>query len=157
MATAISGPTTQRKSWYCGRTTKPRLTAAQPRRVADRVLVGAPDHLGGVAHQQHQREGEQELHQVFLVVEVPEQQPFDHQCDDRQARGRCQHADEEGRTPGLGDGEDDVGPEHVEHAVREIDDPQHAEDQVEAGGNDEHVHGQRQAIERIQREHREGH
>jgi hypothetical protein len=37
--------------------------------------------------------------------------------------------------------------------VREIDHPQHAEDQVQAGGDDEHVHGQRQAIERVQREH----
>ena len=158
MAIAISGPTTQRKSWYCGRTTNAQVhRAAQPRRIADRILVGAPDHLCGVAHQQHDREGEQELHQVLLAIEVLQHQAFDHQRDHREARGRGEHADEEGSAPALGHREDDVGAEHVEHAVREIDDPQHAEDQVEAGGDDEHVHRQREAIERVQREHGERH
>ena len=94
---------------------------------------------------------------MLLVVEMAQQQALDHEGDQAERHGRCQHADEERRAPGLGHGEGDVGAEHVEHAVREVDHPQHAEDQIEAGGDDEHVHGQREAIERVQREHREGH
>ena len=124
----------------------------QSGRIRHAVLIGAPDHLGGVAGEQHQGEGEQQLHQRLSPVQVAKQQAFDRSGQQGQQRGRGGDADPEsprGRGGLRDNGVAGVGADHEEGAVGEVDDPQYAEDQRQSRGDDEQVHPQGQGVEEL--------
>ena len=73
-------------------------------------------------------------------------------------RGRDDAAPEAERTadPG-GEAVGDVGPQHIEGPVRDIDDAGDAEDQRQAGGDKEQPGGGGEPVERLEQECAEGH
>ena len=116
-------------------------------RIGDAVLVRPPDHLREIAEDEDHRERQEQLHQVLLVVDVPEKPPLDDDGQNRKARPRRGHAGPETQSERLRHRVEDVGAEHVERAVGEIDDPQHTENERKPRGDDEQVHPLRDGVE----------
>ena len=86
---------------------------------------------------------------MLLVVDEPEEPPLDHDGHDREPGRRPGYPGPEPELVRLGDRVEDVGAEHVERAVREIDDPEHPEDEGEPRGDDEEVHPLGDGVEHL--------
>ena len=86
---------------------------------------------------------------MLLVVDVLEEAALDDDRHDRKPEAGSGDAQPEIAGPFLGDGINDIGAEHVEGAMREVDDAQDAEDQRQAGGDDEQVHRLREGIHEL--------
>ncbi len=117
--------------------------AAQLGRTAHRLLLGAPDDLGHVAQDQHQGVGEEQLVELFLAVEVAEEHPLHDAAQRRDEQRGPQGGEPEAAAvepDPLHDLERGVGPQHVEGAVREVQHPQHAEDEREPRRDQEEEH-----------------
>ena len=108
--------------------------ALEPRRAATQQIARAPDQDHEILDHQGQAKGRQQLKQLRRMIDPPQQHHLDQHADrrDDQRRGNdaAPKADRAGKS--LGQRERDVGAEHVEGAMREIDDPRHAKDDRQA-------------------------
>ena len=133
--------------------------AAQARRArAEQVLV-APDPERGVVDDQQHREGREQLEEFGRLVDAPQQQDFDRGADRRDRKRREQQAAPESETAtDLGrNAVGDVDAQHVERTVRDVHDPRHAEDQRQAGADEEQAGGGGEPVERLKQEGVERH
>ena len=126
---------------------------------ADQVL-GAPGEERDVLDHQHDGEGGEKLEQLGRPVDAAQHQHFDQHAD--QADGeRGQHdrgPEAQGRAAErLDQAVGAVEAQHVERAVREIDDPRHAEDQRQAGRHQEQGRRGRQPVQELDDDGGEGH
>ena len=81
-------------------------------------------------------------------AEAPQEQRLEHEAEHAERKRRREHREPE-RTSGLDDGERDVRPEHVERAVREVDDIHHPEHEREARGENEKQGAERETVQRL--------
>ena len=126
--------------------------ASQDRRPLHGELLRAPQHLRGIAEDQHQRVGEQQLIELLAAIEMAQQQPLHHAAEDRDRERRAEHREPEASREPAEPERDlprHVGAEHVEAAVRKIEHAQHAEDQREPGRHDEQEHRGGEAAEEL--------
>jgi hypothetical protein len=94
---------------------------------------------------EHEAEGEQQFGDVAVVMHAPQAPHLDRRPDQRaQDRGQDQRRKE---TDELADGEGEIGADHVDAGVGEIEHAHHAEDQRQAAGQHEQQHAVDQAIE----------
>jgi hypothetical protein len=102
-------------------------------------LNSAEDDLGEIVDDENKGVGQQELVDLLLDVDPPQQARFDEHGDEGHAEGRRQHREEE--SPGPRDLQrdpvDEIRPEHVERAVGEVEDVEHAEDEGEPRRDEE--------------------
>ena len=128
---------------------EPAGKAWRPR---DGELLRAPDDLGDVAEDQHQRVREQQLVELLAAVQVAQEQPLDDPAQQRHGQGGTGHGDPEAHgvhAGPMGDLPGHVGADHVEAAVREVEHAQHAEDQRQSRGDDEQEHRRGQAAQAL--------
>ena len=113
--------------------------AAQARRARPEQVFRSPQPERGVVDDQHQREGGEQLEQFGRAINPPQQHDLDQRADDADdKRGGDDAAPEAERAADMGgEGIGDVGPQHIEGPVRDIDDAGDAEDQRQAGGDEE--------------------
>ena len=94
---------------------------------------------------EHQAEGEQQFGDMPVVVHAPQPPDLDRGADqpaqDRRDDQRRKEADE------LADGERQIGADHVDAGMGEIQHTHHAEDQRQAAGQHEQQHAVDQAVE----------
>ena len=111
--------------------------AAKSRRAAAEQIVRPPDQHHQVLDHQRQAEGRQQLKQFRRMIDPPQQHHLDQHADRRDDQGRNDDAAPESQRAGkpLGQRERDVSAEHVERAMREIDDPRHAENDRQPRGD----------------------
>ena len=117
--------------------------AGEPRRRGDAVDVVADEQAAQLLEHQDQRVGHQHLLQVVALVEEAEERPLEQVAEHR----REQHADDEHRVTNQSpnqrrEREREVGAEHVEAAVRQVDHAHDPEDQRQPAGDEE----QQQAV-----------
>src|SRR2546429_292042 len=79
---------------------------------------------------------------------VPQERRFEREAEHAERKRRGEHGEPEG-AGGLDDGERDVRPEHVERAVREVDDIHHPEHEREARGENEKQGAERETVQRL--------
>ena len=108
--------------------------APEARRAAAEQVARSPDQHHQILHHQGQAEGRQQLEQFGRVIDPPQQHHLDQHADHRHHQRRDHDAAPEPERAGkpLGQRERDIGAEHVERAMGEIDDPRHAEDDRQA-------------------------
>ena len=129
--------------------------AGETGRARPQDVERAPDLDHHVLHDQHHAEGGEQLEQLRHAIDAAQQDELHHHTDHPDRDGRQQHTEEEHRQAGIeieqagNDGDAEIGPQHVEGAVGEIDDPRDAEDDRQAGGNDEQRGGAGQPVERL--------
>ena len=114
--------------------------AREARRARADQLLGPPDRQRGVLDHQHDGEGGEQLEQFGGAIDA---------AQDADLEQRAQHSDDKARDddgapePERRAAEElhrrigDVESQHVERAVREVDDARDAEDQRQAGGHHE--------------------
>ncbi len=113
--------------------------AAQARRARAQEVLGTPQPQRRVVDHEHQREGGEQLEQFGDVIDAPQQHHLDHraECGDAERGGDdaapvTQPAADHGR-----DGVGEIDAHHVERAVGHVDDAGDAEDQRQAGADQE--------------------
>jgi hypothetical protein len=121
----------------------------QPGRPRPQQVLRPPDHHDEVLHHQGQPEGGEQLEQFRRFIDAPQQRRLDQRPDERHDEGRDDHAAIVAERPGelLGQGEGEVGPDHVERAVGEVHDARHAENDRQPRG---HQKQRRRAGEPVQ-------
>jgi len=122
-------------------------------RHAHHVIFGAVNRPHGVIEDQDEGVADQQLHQDVAAIDPAHEQPLEHDAErrDSQRPGRDRQREAAGQAVG---GEGEVGAEHIERAVGEVDDPEHAEDQRQAGRHQEQQHAHDQPGRRLR--HRTG-
>src|SRR3972149_2949614 len=151
-ASAMTSPKAITKSRYEGSVASPSVTEPAKRAGGG---VGphppAPDPLDEVLEEVDQPEREQHLVERRPAVERPQEPPLDERADqpDGQRRQEQRHPEAAGRRDQR---EARVHAEHVEGAVREVDDVEHAEDQREPDGEQEQQHAVGEAVQRLTEE-----
>ena len=135
--------------------TEPRRPGA---RGPEQIFV-APDPERRIIDDQQHREGGKELEQLRHLIDAAKQQNLDQRADDRdQQRGEHDGAPESEPTAHLGrDAVGNVDAQHVERAVGDVDDARDAEDQRQAGADEEQTGGGSKSVERLKQESVEGH
>jgi hypothetical protein len=110
------------------------------------LVVGAPDQLHHIAEHQHQAVGQQELIQRIGLVDRPQEDDLGGDTHDHHGERRDQQGGPEAAELEADPGEDEERAVHVERAVREIEDSEHAEDerkprrhQIDAGSDEQAV------------------
>src|SRR5947209_20452326 len=97
------------------------------------MRMRAPDRLLQFVEDEDHREGEQHLLQVIALIEMADEQPLDRETEEKRERD----TDDE-RTENVAERlrqrQRRVRAEHVERAVRQIDDPENAEDERPPAG-----------------------
>ena len=140
-APKTSGPTSGRNTVYCGTTGCPDLEAAlESRRARCEQVLRAPDRQHQILHDQRDAEGREQLEDLRRRVDPPQHETLDHDAGQRDRERREQQPAEERRRRGRQRGRDaerEVGAEHVERAVREVDDPRDAEDERQPAADEE--------------------
>jgi len=134
-----------------------RERAGQLGRPAHGFLLGAPEDLRGVAQDEAERVGEQELVELLLAVEVAEQHALDDAAQQRDPEGRAEGGDpEEARARPEPQHRlvRQIRAQHVEGAVREVQDAQHPEDQRQARRDQKQKHGSREAAQALREDKR---
>ena len=125
----------------------------------DQVLR-APDEQRDVLDHQHDGEGREQLEQFRRLVDAPQNQHLDQHADqpDRERRQDDRAPEAEGVRPSASIRRvGAVEAQHVERAVREIDDPRHAEDQRQAGRHQEQRRRGGQPVQELDDDAGEGH
>ena len=89
-----------------------------------------------------------DLVEVVAVIQVSEDQQFQHQPEDQRSRQRQREAGEEAAGHGS-EGCDEIGADHVLDAMREIDEIHHAKHQRQAGGDQEQDQPELQAVKNL--------
>ena len=124
------------------------IDADERRRHRDAVHVVAPDDAAQLLGDQDQAVGEQHLVEVVAPVEPADQQPLEQHAD----RDR-EHDAGGNREPqaaeALGERPREVGADHVEAAVREVDDPHDAEDQRQPARDQEQQQSVLDAVQQL--------
>jgi hypothetical protein len=112
--------------------TKTRGTGAQE-------ILGAPQPQRGVAEDEDEREGGEQLKQLGRTINSPQQHPLDQRPEQpHQDRGSDHAAPETDRPSGLvGHGRGQIGAKHVERAMRHVDDAGDTKNERQAGGHQE--------------------
>src|SRR5262249_21909693 len=133
--------------------------AAQAGRARPEQVLGAPDPLRGVVDDEHQREGGEQLEQLRRLVDAAQQQHLDQRAEGgHDEAGGDDAAPEAERAADLeGEGGGEIEPQHVEGAVGDVDDAGDAEDQRQAGADEEQARRRGEAVERLKQEGFEGH
>ena len=137
-----------------------RDRAGHPRRLRAEQVFRAPGPERGVLDHQHQREGREQLVQLGRGIEAAQHQHLDHRAEQRDRERGEQHRAPEAERPGrepAGERDRRVEPEHVERAVREVDDARDAEDQRQAAADQEQRRRRRQAGQDLQQRRRKIH
>jgi len=116
-----------------------RLLEDRGRRVGQRIL--APDQLDDLLDQIGEAEGEQELRDVTVAMDMPEAETLDHRTEETNQKGRQDHRQPEARhrTDRVGQ----IGAEHVEARMGEIEHSHHREDE----GQSARQHEQQKAVQ----------
>jgi hypothetical protein len=106
--------------------------AGQMRRTRPEQLLRTPQPERSVTEDQHQRKGGEQMKQFGCLINTPQHDHFDQRAEHRDDQCGGQHGEPEAarRLPETaGNAIGDVNAEHIERAVREVDDARHAEDQ----------------------------
>ena len=108
--------------------------ALEPRRTRADQVARSPSPHHEVFNHQREAEGREQLEQLRRMIDPPQQDHLDDHADDRDDQRRGNDAAPEAERAGeaLGQRESDVGTEHIEGAVGEIDDPRHAKNDRQA-------------------------
>ena len=123
----------------------------EPRgRGAEQVLC-APHEEGEVLDDEDDAEGRDELVELRGLVHPAQDQQLDDHPDDPDGHPREEHRHPEADRAAeeLDEGVRDVRPQHVERAVREIDDPGHPEDDGKPRGDQEQGRRAREPGQRL--------
>src|SRR4030067_860774 len=103
----------------------------QKSRLGDRLVLRPEDDLGQVVDDEHQGVGEQELIDLFLDVDAPQETHLQDHPDEGDPEGRPRPRQDESagarylrRNP-----EHEIRPEHIQCTVGEVQDVEHPEDQ----------------------------
>ena len=130
----------------------------QPRRARAQDIERAPDLEHQVLHDQDDAEGGEQLEQLRHLVDPSQQHELHRHADQPDADGGRQHGGEEHRKA-AGDVEQarderdaEVGAQHVERAMCEIDDARDAEHDRQPRRNDEQRRGAGEPVQRLHEE-----
>ncbi len=120
---------------------------------------GPHSHSAASLMHQHQREGGQQLEQLGRAVDAPQQQHLDQRAEhaDRQRRQQQRRPEAQARAQLVDQRVGDVDAQHVERAMREVDDAGDAEDQRQARRHQEQRRRAGQPVEQLDDESGEGH
>ncbi len=121
------------------------LQVARQRREQRRA---APDDGDQLVEEQDQAEGGEHLVEVVALVERAQRDHFDQHADHQRAEQAEQHAERVGAGP-LRGGHRQVGADHVERAVRQVDEVHDAEHQRQPGGHQEQHDAELQAVQQL--------
>jgi len=110
--------------------------AAEPIRHVHEEGPRSPEDAGQLVEEENQPEGGQHLIQVISVVEPPQCHQLDRHADQGRRRQGRQQAEQEG-TCQPGHAGRHERPNHVERAVRQIDQVHDAENQGQPGRQEE--------------------
>jgi len=112
------------------------------------MRVGTPHHLLELIEDQNQSEGQQHLLQMIAVIEMPDEQIFDQEAAQEgeryPERKRKEHIAERTR-----EAQRQIGAEHVERAVREVDHAQNAENKGQSACGQEDQQSRLQTVEKL--------
>ena len=133
--------------------------APQARRTRPEQVLVAPDPERGVVDHQQDREGGEQLEQFRSLVDAAQQRDLDQSADrGDEHRSQQQAAPEAQTSADLGrNAVGDVDAQHVKRAVGDIDDARDAEDERQAGADEEQPGRGGQPVERLKKESVEGH
>jgi hypothetical protein len=122
--------------------------AGQAWRARAKQILRTPDPQRRVVDNEHQRESSEQLKQLRRAINPPQQKDLDRSADQgHQQCGQNNAAPEADGTADLGgDAVGDIGPDHIEGPVSDIDDPGDAENQRQPGRHEEQAGGGRQAV-----------
>ncbi len=121
--------------------------ALEARRARPEQIVRPPDQQHEILDDQRDAEGREQLEQFRRVIDAAQQQHFDQRADrgdDRARRATIAAPEAEGAAEPVGQRVADIGAEHVEGAMREIDDAGDAENDRQAGGDQKQRAGARE-------------
>ncbi len=117
------------------------------------LVLRPPDRQRHVLQHQHDAEGREQLEQLRRLVDPPEDQHLDDDADQPCESRRRQHAAPEAEHIRRSEAPDQrpgqIGPEHVERAMREVHDPRDAEDDRQPRRYEEQRRGRGQAVQRL--------
>ena len=85
---------------------------------------------------------------MAALVQPPDGDDFEHHPDDERTRDRQNHRDDETSGHG-GERRGEIGAEHVQRTMRQVDQIHDAEDQRQAGGQQKQQHAQLHAVEAL--------
>ncbi len=114
--------------------------AGEARRARTQQISRTPDRERRVADDQHDAERGRELQELWCGVDALQQQRLDQRAEHRDGERGDEHAAPEAERAAskhLDQRPREVRAQHVERAVREVDDAGDAEDQRQAGGDEE--------------------
>ncbi len=108
--------------------------ALESRRAAAEQILRSPDHHHQIFDHQGQAEGREQLKQFGRVIDSPQQHHLDQHADRGHHQRRDDDAAPKSKRAGkpFGQRERDIGAEHIERAMGEIDDPRHAKNDRQA-------------------------
>ena len=113
--------------------------AAHSRRAGPEQIFRSPDPQRQIVDDQHQREGCEQLEQFGRAIDPAKKHDLDDGPDHRHDQGRGDDAapEAEASADPRGEGIGQIDSDHVEGAMRDIDDARDSEDQRQAGGDEE--------------------
>ena len=114
------------------------------RRHAHRLEFRTPDHPHDVVEDQHEGVADQKLHQHVGAIDPAHEHALEDQAENRGAGGAAQHRQREAAGELIGRHRE-IGAEHVEGAVAEIDHLEHAENQRQPDGDEKQQHADDEA------------
>ena len=123
-------------------------------------ILRTPGEQRHVLDHQDDGEGGEQLEELGRAVDAAQDEELDHDADQPDRERRQDHRAPEAERRAAQRLDQAVGavePQHVERAVREIDDPRHAEDQRQAGRHQEQRRGSGQPVQELDDDGGEGH
>ena len=119
-------------------------------------VIASQDAAYFLGHQD-QRIRHQHLLEVVALVQVAEEQPFEDEAEQRGQRHAGQQLEQELVAEQGRQGPGQVGADHVEAAMGEVDDAHDAEDEGQAAGDEEQQQAVLHGVEALCEEGREVH
>ena len=127
--------------------------AAQARRARPEQIFRSPEIQRRIVDDEEQRKGGEKLKQLRGDVDAAQQHDLDQRAEDADNERRrddpAPEAERAAHRRHQGDG--DIGAQHVERAVRDIDDAGDAEDQGKSGGDEEQAGRRGQTVDGLKR------
>src|SRR5690606_6975136 len=111
------------------------------------VNACAPNHAHGLIQDEQQGEREQQTVSDFTLVHEAQHQPVNQDSEHGYAQRRNEQRRPERHAQPIDTTERQVRPQHIERTMREIDDVENAEDNIQAHGDDEQQKANIQTIE----------
>ncbi len=109
-----------------------RDRTGQMRRTRSEQILRTPDPQRGITENQHQREGGKQMEQLGRLINPPQHDDFNQRAQHRDEQRSGQHRQPEAAravTITTRNAVRHIDAEHIERAVRKVDDARHAEDQ----------------------------